>query len=1041
MRRAGKCLVLGGAIAAAVLVLVSSSASAPAGAAPSAGGCDDSIRIGGKLPLPCTLPLADYEQLLYAWINDREYARLGWERDRLVRDTGPFVLGSNYGTHPAVRVYYSDQVVEWLEGGRKGELPDGSMIVKEMYNPPAARWEQQRPEGCEPGGGHDNPACREYDALLAASIGSWTIMIKDGTTRDGWFWAGAPRVDRRGMTAAEYRAAIAAKTTTDGPPFTFRESDHGSAPCLRCHATAAGESTFSSLENIEGDGLQFRVDESWRTDLPPEQRPAGGDDEALLFLNAFHGNASPATTTPDDEDLVNDPLAAPDPAFVRWFPLDGHPPPPCSEDEVQSFPGQWADHVPAGPGGAEQFLTADNCLGCHGGLGGAPFGIAMFLKTGAAYGDGYNVSPFGEWRWSPMGLAGRDPAFFAQVASELALLDEDFEEQPEIFGGDPAKLAEAKSALVNTCLSCHGAMGQRQLLIDATRDPGLDPTFREEYVFAFTPLTEAEETPLDDRFHKYGNLARDGISCAVCHHVDPPEPVPGKDWNPLETFLMTSTTGQFPTSPPDELNGPFDDVLTLPMENALGITPKGNPYMQDSQMCGACHTINLPNVDATEFHFPRLDESARLQAARLKKRFGVDYAEFLARFPHSIEQATFLEWQNSVFAAPGPAFKSCQDCHMPRDFYSLDGEVAIDPLTSQIASIQDSTYPLVDHSLPRADLEVPFRDDYRRHELVGLNVFLLEMFDQFDPVLGIGETDYMTSASTGNRQAIEAMVRQGRQETAELEVDGASVADGVLTADVTVRNLAGHRVPSGVAFRRAWIELLVLDDRRGGEAIWASGRTNSVGLIVDGLGDQPLPTEFFAGDEPQPHYHGIPCPAAEGSAGEGAAGYGDAAPCPPPITRGDQVQIYEEVTLDGEGDVTFSFIHRNHHVKDNRLLPRGWIESRQFSGEILQQFMESTDPVGVGADPDYASGSPGFDRVRYVIALPEGADPSRLTVQATLYSQSYQPFWLQRRFELAGDTPAGRRLYYLASRLQTAGTVIANWKLALVRTSKAVGEN
>lgn len=365
---------------------------------------------------------------------------------------------------------------------------------------------------------------------------------------------------------------------------------------------------------------------------------------------------------------------------------------------------------------------------------------------------------------------------------------------------------------------------------------------------------------------------------------------------------------------------------------------------------------------------------------------------------------------------------------MPRDFHSLDGEVAIDQLTSQIASIQDSTYPLVEHSLPREELEVPFRDDYRRHELVGLNVFLLEIFDQFDPVLGIAETDYMTSATTGNRLAIENMVLQGREETAEVEVDVVSVDEGKLTADVTVTNLVGHRLPSGVAFRRVWIELLVLDESRFGEAIWASGRTNSVGLIVDGLGDEPLPTELFAGNRPQPHYHGIPDSEHPGQ------------PVPPPITRPDQVQIYEEVTLDGEGDVTFSFIHRDTHVKDNRLLPRGWIESSAFPTEILREFMESTDPVGVGADPDYASDSPGFDRVRYEIPLPVGADPSQLTVQATLYSQSYQPFWLKRRFELAGDTPAGRRLYYLTSHLNTANTVIADWKLALVSASKAVGE-
>ena len=49
-----------------------------------------------------------------------------------MRDTGPFVLGSNYGTHPAVRIYYSPGIIKWLVNHRKGKIPDGAMIIKEM---------------------------------------------------------------------------------------------------------------------------------------------------------------------------------------------------------------------------------------------------------------------------------------------------------------------------------------------------------------------------------------------------------------------------------------------------------------------------------------------------------------------------------------------------------------------------------------------------------------------------------------------------------------------------------------------------------------------------------------------------------------------------------------------------------------------------------------------------------------------------------------------------------------------------------------------
>ena len=46
-----------------------------------------------------------------------------------------------------------------------------------------------------------------------------------------------------------------------------------------------------------------------------------------------------------------------------------------------------------------------------------------------------------------------------------------------------------------------------------------------------------------------------------------------------------------------------------------------------------------------------------------------------------------------------------------------------------------------------------------------------------------------------------------------------------------VDNRAGHKFPSGVAFRRAFIEFNVLG--ADNQVLWASGRTNGVGVIVD----------------------------------------------------------------------------------------------------------------------------------------------------------------------------------------------------------------
>ena len=61
---------------------------------------------------------------------------------------GRIIGGKSYGTHPAVRVYYSPGVIRWLKGGRAGTIPDGEMIIKEQYAAPATRHGARRRRSC-----------------------------------------------------------------------------------------------------------------------------------------------------------------------------------------------------------------------------------------------------------------------------------------------------------------------------------------------------------------------------------------------------------------------------------------------------------------------------------------------------------------------------------------------------------------------------------------------------------------------------------------------------------------------------------------------------------------------------------------------------------------------------------------------------------------------------------------------------------------------------------------------------------------------------
>src|SRR5581483_9500041 len=287
-----------------------------------------------------------------------------------------------------------------------------------------------------------------------------------------------------------------------------------------------------------------------------------------------------------------------------------------------------------------------------------------------------NFSEYGEWRWSPMGLAGRDPIFFSQLDSEMAF-------------ADSIKSEKDKRQIVNTCFRCHGVMGKRQLDLD-------------QHGNADFKLDNIYNTNLNDPMFKYGALARDGISCAVCHHIVPDKVPPGQ--NPFKYFLDHSITGQFSVGEPTEVNGPFtkETISTFPMKTGTGIEPKYNEYTKNSQICGSCHTIDLPVLDA--------------------------------KTPmNSIEQATYLEWLNSQyeneFNPKNPDAKSCQDCHMAGSYRNLQGTIEIPQIQTKIAAVEDDSYPAAEHRAPLEQILVRYRNTgYARHQFQGLNVFLAEMF-------------------------------------------------------------------------------------------------------------------------------------------------------------------------------------------------------------------------------------------------------------------------------------------------------------------------
>lgn len=451
---------------------------------------------------------------------------------------------------------------------------------------------------------------------------------------------------------------------------------------------------------------------------------------------------------------------------------------------------------------------------------------------------GNDVSIPTHWRSTMMANAAKDPFFRAKLASEKL-------RHPTHAG-----------ATEDACARCHTPMARTQALVN-----GADVALLGEGGFADPndPLHEA---------------ALDGVSCTLCHQVQPAN---------LGTDESYSGGYEIDTDsdlPDRAIFGPFADPETALMRETVGFTPQEGAHVLSSELCATCHTLFTPVLD--------------------------DMGEVAGEFP---EQTPYLEWLHSDFGDGNTDDQSCQHCHMPQ----------------AVGNVVISTLPVTGLS-PRG----PFY----QHHFVGGNVFMLRLMRSHIEELGL-------SASSDDFAAtIERTLNQLQNATATIAVESTVLADGLLSVDVAVTNLAGHKFPTGYPSRRAWIHLVVAD--ASGDILFESGRPMADGAIEGNAAD--VDAQVF-----EPHYD--------------------------LITASSQVQIYEPVMEDLGGAVTYSLLSAAAYAKDNRLLPRGF-EKATADADIA--------PAGLAAvDDDFVAGG---DRVTYETAVMDGAGP--FTVTASLYYQS-----------------------------------------------------
>jgi hypothetical protein len=453
------------------------------------------------------------------------------------------------------------------------------------------------------------------------------------------------------------------------------------------------------------------------------------------------------------------------------------------------------------------FAPSSECLACHNNLL-TPLGE--------------DVSIGASWRGSMMANSARDPYVLASVRREII--------------DHPSRAEEIE----DECAACHVPAAQK-----AARAVGGQGRILEYH------------RRREDAAGALGVLARDGVSCTVCHQISPERLGTRDSFNGnfvVAPRLASGNRRAYGALAPDAGRRRI-------MHSATGFEQEQSAHVQQSELCATCHTL--------------------ITVAR-----GPDGAA-IGSLP---EQMNYQEWRHSAFFGEQ---RSCQSCHMPR---------AAGPV--RVASVLGD-----------------FRPTLARHTFLGGNAFMIRLMNRFRDELGIEATRAELEATA------RATERQLEQDTAAIRIERATMAGGTLELDIVVRNLTGHKFPTGYPSRRAWIHVTATD--RHGRTVFESGRVQDSGL-VEGSASDSHPSSF------EPHYE--------------------------QITSADQVQIYESVIGTRAGTPTTGLLQATQYLKDNRLLPRGF-DQRTAGPEIAVY-------GGAATDPDFTGDG---DRVRYLVAAAEVA--------------------------------------------------------------------
>lgn len=270
------------------------------------------------------------------------------------------------------------------------------------------------------------------------------------------------------------------------------------------------------------------------------------------------------------------------------------------------------------------------------------------------------------------------------------------------------------------------------------------------------------------------------------------------------------------------------------------------------------------------------------------------------------------------------------------------------------------------------------REGFARHVFTGANFFMQRMLNTYRGDLEVTALPQELSA------AADGTIAYLQAKAARLTISGVGVEGSTVYVDVSVENLGGHKLPTAYPSRRAWLHVTVRD--RDDRVLFESGAVRRDGSIVGN--DNDSDARRF-----EPHYR--------------------------EIRDSEQVQIYEDIIGDADGNVTTGLLKGVRYLKDNRLLPHGF--DKNSADRDVAVNGDAAD------DPDFTDTG---HRLRYAVAADPAKGPFR--IEAELWYQPIGYRWANN-LKPYGDMAAEPRKFTSYFDAMGAGTGAVLARAAVTR--------